>query len=68
MVFIIQKKNWLQQSWIDNKKGVYFIECDLEYSKELHYLHNDFPVAPEKRFVKYNWLSPFCKNLKEKIG
>ena len=35
--------------------------------KELHYLHNDYPLAPEKLIVEDDWLSPFCKNLKEKF-
>ena len=26
----------------------YFLEVDLEYPEELHELHNDFPLAPEK--------------------
>ena len=64
---------WLKEDkWDDifkNKEGIgYFIECDLEYSKELLYLHNDYPLAPEKLIVQDDWLSPFCKNLKEKFG
>ena len=34
----------------DGKKGL-ILEVDLEYPRELHNLHNDYPVAPEK--VKY---------------
>ena len=26
----------------------YFLEVDLEYPNELHALHNDYPLAPEK--------------------
>ena len=26
----------------------YFLEVDLEYPDELHELHNDYPLAPEK--------------------
>ena len=64
---------WLQENkWDDtfkNKEGIgYFIECDLEYQKLLHDLHNDYPLAPEKLIVQDDWLSPFCKNLKEKFG
>ena len=64
---------WLKEDkWDDifnNKEGIgYFIECDLEYPKELYYLHNDYPLAPEKLIVKDDWLFPFCKNLKEKFG
>ena len=29
----------------------YFLEVDLEYPDELHELHNDYPLAPEKLAV-----------------
>ena len=31
-----------------NKNIGYFLEVDLEYPDELHNLHNDYPLAPEK--------------------
>ena len=31
----------------DGKKGL-ILGVDLEYPRELHDLHNDYPVAPEK--------------------
>ena len=31
----------------DDHKIGYMIECDLEYPKELHNKHNDYPLAPE---------------------
>ena len=39
---------------VDSKKGL-ILEVDLEYSQELHDLHNDYPLAPEKvkGFEKY---------------
>ena len=63
---------WLKEDkWNDifkNRKVIgYCIECDIEYPKELHYLHNDYALAPEKLIVQDDWLSPYCKNLKEKI-
>ena len=34
---------------INEKSDVgYNLEVDLEYPKELHELHNDYPLAPEK--------------------
>ena len=47
----------------DSKTG-YIIECDLEYPKELHDLHNDYPLCPEKKLVKDEYLSLFQKKLK----
>ena len=32
----------------NNSSTGYILEIDLEYSKELHDLHNDYPLAPEK--------------------
>ena len=40
----------------DGKKGL-MSEVDLEYPQELHELHNDFPVCPEKVKVSNNMLS-----------
>ena len=34
-----------------SEKGL-ILEVDLEYPKELHDLHNDYPLAPEKKCVK----------------
>ena len=39
----------------------YFLEVDLEYPEELHELHNDFPLAPEKLTVFNDMLSNYCK-------
>ena len=41
----------------------YFLEVDLEYPKELHELHNDFPLAPEKLTVSSDMLSKYCKKI-----
>ena len=35
---------------VDGKKGL-ILEVDLEYPREMHDLHNDYPVAPEKAKV-----------------
>ena len=35
----------------------YILEVDVEYPKELHDLHNAYPIAPEVKHVKANMLS-----------
>ena len=42
------------------------LEVDLEYPRELHDLHNDYPVAPEKAKVSKNMVSRYCKKIAEK--
>ena len=34
----------------------YFLEVDLDYPDELHSLHNDYPLAPEKLGIPYDML------------
>ena len=56
---ITQLENWKSSS----KKG-YIIELDLEYPKELHDLHNSYPLAPEK--IKIDKISKLIPNLYDK--
>ena len=44
----------------------YFLEVELEYSNELHELHNDNPLAPEKLAVSSDMLSKYCKKIADK--
>ena len=46
----------------------YIAKVDLEYPKELHVLHNDYPLAPEKLAIPYQMLSDYCKKLADKYG
>ena len=41
----------------DNSSKSCALEVDLEYTKELNKLHNDYPVAPDKLEIKKEILS-----------
>ena len=51
----------------NGKKGL-ILEVDLEYPQELHDMHNDSPVCPEKVKVSKNMLSTYCKKIAEKYN
>ena len=48
----------LMQIKKDNSTG-YILELDLEYPQELHDIHNDYPLAPEKNNMPKEWLSEY---------
>ena len=50
-----------------NDKGL-ILEVDLEYPDELHDLHNDYPLAPEKLNVTGDMLSTYCKEIANKFN
>ena len=69
--------NWLREKEIneidlakyeeDSKKGL-ILKVDLEYTKELHDMHNDYPLAPEKIKVAKEMLFPYCDSIREKFN
>jgi len=46
----------------NTKKGCIF-KVDLAYSPELHEEHNSYPLVPEKKAVKKEWMSDYQKGL-----
>ena len=44
----------------------YTLEVDLRYPSELHELHNDYLLAPEKLKVGKDMLSDYCLSIAEK--
>ena len=50
----------------DSNKGL-ILEVDLEYPKELHDLHNDYPLAAEKVKVNKDMLSNYCQEIADKF-
>ena len=61
------------ENWISEKSSIWYIfEVDLEYPDELHVLHNDYLLAPEKLANPNDTLSDYCKKIADeyeiKIG
>ena len=64
--------------WITAKKKIelervaenigLILEVDLEYPKELHDLHNGYPLAPEKMTITEDMLSEYCNKIKDKFN
>ena len=44
----------------------YLLEVNLEYPDELHELHNNYPLAPEKLAVSNDMLLTYCKKTADK--
>lgn len=59
--------NNINKLYEDKYKG-YLLVVDLEYPKELHDKHNDYPLAPEKITVNKNMVSNFTKKIHKELN
>ena len=65
---------WLNQKEIDidvnsigkNSSDGYMLEVDLKCPDELHVLHNDYPLPPEKLAINHNMMSNYCSSVANK--
>ena len=56
----LSNDEWKVLDWLnipDDASIGYILECDLLYPPTLHDLHNEFPLAPEKRYIQSEMLS-----------
>jgi hypothetical protein len=63
--FWLSRKSYQKYDWatIDTEGEYgYILEVDLSYPKELHEMHDNFPLAPENIIIDYDNLSPYAKN------
>ena len=52
----------IKQKWMNiksNSSTGYILQVDLKYLQELHDIHNDYPLAPEKFNIPKEWLSDY---------
>ena len=65
----VKDKNGYMKSMTYNKQYNFMVECDIEYPDNLHDLHNDYPLAPEKIVIDdVVEMSPYRKSIIDKFN
>ena len=59
----MDEKRVMKYSDDDDTGYIYILEVDLDYPKELHDLHKDYPLAPEIMSISENMLSQVQKDI-----
>src|SRR5437870_7008750 len=62
----IESEDFKLENVETNSKKGHILEVDLEYPKELHDVHNEYPYCPEHVAVKSEMLSEYCKLVGDK--
>ena len=70
LIFLTKKEinKFCLDSITENSPIGYILEIDIEYSTELHDIHNDYPLAPEKIEISSDMLSKYCSDIANKYG
>lgn len=59
----------LEFDFIKNEPNIgYILEVDLEYPKQFHDEHNDYPLCSETTKIDKESLSPYAKPMMKKLG
>ena len=64
---VIPTEEQIMKIGLNANKG-WILEVDLEYPEELHNLHNDYPLAPEKRAIEPWKISEYQRRLMAELG